>query len=320
MRCSNCQAELEPSFAFCENCGTAVGAATQGEADATSGLVLARRCSCGSDAFDEAGYCAACARRVLPHDAVEWRADGGQLAIASHRGRTHADNQDFGFVQRLGDGAVALAVADGVSTAYRARTAAEIALAQIMATFGEDGLSDDEALLKLALTRAHAAVCRLPHLDAGLAEPQATVVAALVRNNRLSFGWVGDSRAYLLHDSASRQLTVDDSWLQEQVAAGMPYEEALRSPDAHCIMQCLGMRDDEIEIHVGQAELAPGAVVLLCSDGLWNYLPDAASLHARVADAGQSPDALERCIKLVELANAAGGIDNVTVALYRHGA
>jgi serine/threonine protein phosphatase PrpC len=315
MRCVNCQAELEPSFAFCENCGTQVGSAPAAQELAGPDLALSLRCACGSSSFDGDGFCGACAKRVLPHDAVEWHAEGKDLAVASHRGRTHADNQDFGFVRRLPEGGAALVVADGVSTAYRSRLAAEVAVAQVMNTLEENGFADEEALLKLALTRAHAAICRLPHFDTSFAEPQATVVAGLVRQNRFTFAWVGDSRAYLLHGADSQQLTVDDSWLQEQVAAGMPYEEALRSPDAHCIMQCLGMRDDDLDIHTSQVSLAPGASVLLCSDGLWNYFPDALTLHAK---ASEDRDASGCCAQFVELANAAGGIDNVTVALYRH--
>jgi serine/threonine protein phosphatase PrpC len=179
--------------------------------------------------------------------------------------------------------------------------------------------------MKRAVEQADAAVRRLPN-DAppksGLAEPQATLVLAWAEADRLWYAWVGDSRIYLITDAQVQPLSTDDSLLSHLLASGVALETALKSPDAHCITQCLGMLDASPDIHVASRELPVGARVLLCSDGFWNYAPDPHTVQGLVdrAPHGREATLEERCIGLVDFANARGGGDNITVALYRHGA
>ena len=64
--------------------------------------------------------------------------------------------------------------------------------------------------------------------------PETTILIAVRRGHRVSLGWVGDSRAYVIAPVGSRQCTVDHSWLNEVVKARqMPLDDALRSPMAH---------------------------------------------------------------------------------------
>ena len=149
-----------------------------------------------------------------------------------------------------------------------------------------------------------------------------TFVAAVVEQNLVVVGSVGDSRAYWLPDSGSPAvLTVDDSFAQEQITSGVPRLEAESGPQSHAITRWLGVdAPDHTPATVSMTVTEPGWLVV-CSDGLWNYCslaPDLASLVERTAS--QSPadaEPLALAGALVEWANSQGGQDNITVALAR---
>lgn len=135
-----------------------------------------------------------------------------------------------------------------------------------------------------------------------------------VLGNRLHTCHVGDVRAYVRNHSGLVQLTRDHSVVEARVQAGiLTPEAARRHPDRNQLLQALGASRQIIpEIH--HYLLAPGDLVLLCSDGLWNTLTDAqmtAILDSRAP--------LEhRARQLVDQANAQGGEDNITALLYQH--
>ncbi len=140
-----------------------------------------------------------------------------------------------------------------------------------------------------------------------------------MRGSCATIAWVGDSRVYLLAGSAVRLLTRDDSWLADMLEDGMMSDQDARADRrAHSITQCLGMRDAEIQIHARDIELAPGERLLVCSDGLWNYFDDPATLAQAVNALPSDSKAIDICRHLVGLANHAGGRDNITVGVYRH--
>jgi serine/threonine protein phosphatase PrpC len=216
----------------------------------------------------------------------------------------------------LPDG-LAIALADGVSTSCHAKVAADLAVQTALQSLQNTIAMPGAERIACAIQRAHEAVCALPHDNVQLAEPQATLVLALVSGERLWYGWIGDSRLYVSDQHTATQLTIDDSWLNEQLSAGVPVDTAQKDANAHCIVQCLGMRDDQIDIHVGAQILPVNATVLVCSDGLWNYCDEPNTLWALCEQHQQAGTPVQQCIKLVDFANAAGGQDNITVALYR---
>jgi serine/threonine protein phosphatase PrpC len=250
---------------------------------------------------------------------VDQRSQGDNLAGASHQGKRHLDNQDAYGMAALPRG-VAMALADGVSTACRAREAADAAvqaaLQSLQQTQAGMTMAPQEAV-RLAAQRADEAVRALPYDNHRLAEPQATLVLAMVEANRAYFAWVGDSRLYAFSTEGASLLSYDDSWLNEQLAAGTPEEVALKDQNAHSITQCLGMRDDELHIHSATCELKDGAILLLCSDGMWNYCerPEQLQDLAMIQPEASLP---QRCLSLVDYANERGGHDNISVVLYRH--
>ena len=162
---------------------------------------------------------------------------------------------------------------------------------------------------------ANQAVLNLPFAGGEGDGPETTVVVALCRGGRVAVGWVGDSRAYLVGPDAAEPLTVDDSWAEEAVRSGeMPRKQAMLDKRAHLVTQVLGMRDQQVDIHVVERELPEDCALLLCSDGLWNYFLESGEL-ANALRQHNSGDTLSVCRYLVDAANERGGQDNVTVAL-----
>jgi len=142
----------------------------------------------------------------------------------------------------------------------------------------------------------------------------ATAVAAWFTGERISLAHVGDSRAYMLRGSQLEQLTNDHSFVAEQVRRGMMTQvEADASRMLNVLLRALGI-EPEVEVDVDEELLTEGDSLLLCSDGLTRELPDSQiAIVLRGAD-----DAQEAANRLIDLANQAGGRDNITVIVVRH--
>jgi protein phosphatase len=141
-----------------------------------------------------------------------------------------------------------------------------------------------------------------------------TIVVALVCGNELAYAGIGDSRAYLVGDAGIRQLTRDDSWIETAIAVGAVAAESRRSHAfGHVLTKALGVGWD-LDVEVGETALAPGDLLLLCSDGLTAVLGDAQIAEILRVHRNELPAA---SAALVAAANAAGGPDNITVVLAR---
>ncbi|QMU75491.1 protein phosphatase [Streptacidiphilus sp. PB12-B1b] len=280
---------------------------------------------CGARRFDTDGYCEACGRsQPRPRDHQE-RALAGVCGV-SDRGHRHHRNEDAFAVAATsrpgGVPAVVAVVCDGVSSATRpdeaSQAAADIASEHLLEAL-ESG-TEPKAAMHDAIMAAAARVERLAAegpLEPSRNSPACTVVSAVASEGEVTIGWVGDSRAYWIPDerSGSERLTLDDSWAARMVEAGLMEEaEAYADPRAHAITGWLGADAVEVEPHTTVFTPDAPGVVLVCTDGLWNYEESAAALAAVVpADARTRP--LEAAQELVRFACARGGHDNVTVAV-----
>lgn len=198
----------------------------------------------------------------------------------------------------------ALVVCDGVSSVPHAGSAAAIAAraAREAIAHGADTDSDARMILMNAVRVADAAVRRLA-ADVRSAVGT-TIVAALVRSDELTVGWVGDSRAYVVTDRGEEVVTVDHARERE-------------------LTKCLGMVDTEgadafVEADVTQRRIDPASTVVLCTDGLWNYFPSSsnvARLVRNVQNTTKNPAVLARF--LIGSALSSGGGDNVSVAVLK---
>jgi len=225
-------------------------------------------------------------------------------------------------VARTSEGPVSLAVVcDGVSTssnpdeAAHAGARAAIGVLHAAVRGGED-LAIASARAVKAAQQALGELADQHRL--AMNAPSATFVSAVLTSRAVVVCWLGDSRAYWLDAGTAadaRQLTLDDSVGQELVNRGLLSEaEALASPGAHVVTGWIGADLREAEPHVAQFTPAGRGVVLICSDGLWNYRPEAAGL-AELALPAAVTDPLGAAAALVRFAIDAGGADNVTAVL-----
>jgi serine/threonine protein phosphatase PrpC len=253
------------------------------------------------------------------------------LAIASDIGYRHTRNEDAGTVVRelIGEQPrFVLVVCDGVSSsansdvaAAAAASAARSTLAAELAKLAPDG--SWTPALTAAVRSAHAAACSVVYTpEPDKAAPGTTIVAAVATRDRIAVGWLGDSRAYWVGRHGEGLLTHDDSWLNDVLDRGaLSIDAALQSPEAHVITHCIGPLETDgaeitIEPHTVSFAAPPGACLVLCTDGFWNYAPEpeqvAALVRSRLSTA---EDARTIAHGLVEYALGRGGQDNVTVAV-----
>jgi PPM family protein phosphatase len=235
------------------------------------------------------------------------------LAGMSDRGQRHHQNEDCLAIHSQEQGQI-LVVCDGVSSSTAPQTASQIAAKTACESLSQSLAQSPmtASILQEAMQAAQVAVAGLTDADAA-DPPSTTIVAAVVQAGVASIGWLGDSRAYWIGADGARALTTDHSWWNDQVSNGqLSAAEAQGDPKAHAITRWLGA-DAEAEPAETLRFTIPGAgYLLLCSDGLWNYLSDADHL-ATLITMGQEASSIAQ--RLVDYANAKGGKDNITVTL-----
>ncbi|MFE8949139.1 PP2C family serine/threonine-protein phosphatase [Streptomyces sp. NPDC007856] len=286
--------------------------------------------ACRAGRVDSDGYCENCGH-AQPRERDHVERESGPVAAVSDRGLRHHRNEDAFAVGHtaLPDGTpAALAiVCDGVSSATRpddASSAASQAAGDTLLAALPRGTHPQTAMHE-AIVAAAQAVNALAEEPATAREhaphqnsPACTIVGAVVASGLLVVGWVGDSRVYWVPDDRSApaaRLTEDDSWAAQMVAAGLMSEaEAYADERAHAITGWLGADAYELEPHTASFKPDRPGVVVVCTDGLWNYAETAEEMSEVVP-----PDAAERPLHsarvLVGHALDGGGHDNVTVAV-----
>jgi PPM family protein phosphatase len=278
---------------------------------------------CGVVAPIEDRFCEACGARLAPvadGDSSEGdrrEIDAGIAAGLTNPGLLKAKNQDALYLRRV-DGRVVTVVCDGVSASVAAEAAARVACVAAGQTLSDaDPARDPESAMRAAIAVAQRAVLGLPWSPTDdLPAPSCTFVAALWDGYQITVGSVGDSRAYWLAAEDARCLTADDSWVREQVDAGlMSEDEAGADARAHQITRWLGADAPDQPPAITTFVPPRSGRLVVCTDGLWNYAPNADELAALVvsADPERAPLAVAR--SLVDHALARGGHDNITVSV-----
>lgn len=314
--CPCCAAETLPDANFCGRCGARL------TAPAVSPAAMCR-CGAGPEAIDAAGFCNECGVRQLdaePGDHLEYIIDA-DFAAVTDRGRRHAVNEDAVVIADASsaDGtARLLVICDGVSSSTAAAQASAAAV-QAFRTTAIEALARGGDLAGAALQAARAAqhaVAAIPHPYDAETAPASTLVAAVVQARRAVVVWAGDSRAYQLA-GAPVQLTRDHSWYNEAIERGvLTAAQARQHKYAHAIVNSLGGSPEGGEFTPSLIDLVlpEPACLLLCTDGLWNYV-DTAEAMAKLVE-GEA-EAIDLCRRLVDCANRQGGHDNISVALLR---
>jgi protein phosphatase len=206
-------------------------------------------------------------------------------------------------------------VCDGMGGHAAGREAAQLALNTIFEAFDRAADTARPAdVLRAAIQEASRRVYAMRTSEVALGRPGSTVVSVLLHAQGTDVAHVGDSRAYLVHEGQIRRLTRDHSIVQELVDRGLlTQEQAAHHPEANRITRALGMAADVVAdvLQQGIRQVAGDAFVL-CTDGLCDLVEDQEILGV----VGSEP-AAQAVGKLVDLANARGGHDNVTVVVLR---
>jgi PPM family protein phosphatase len=307
MKCPHCDEEMPVTANFCEVCGGLLRPMQNVSEDTQSeggGLCLHH--------FED-GFCLTCGKQeVLDWDVSE--SVGDTLCAISHRGIVHEANEDAVAIKVTNDGTKIMVVCDGVSSAiYGAQASKEAAEVSLNATadFITTGMEAKQAM-RAGVALAHQ---RVLEISPGEEEKAlTTLVMACVKNNKASVAWVGDSRAYLLRGRSVIQATEDDSYMSELLKQGMDVATAMKDRNAHAITQCLGMKDQRLDVHVADFDIGDDTRVMLCTDGFWNcFMPE----HLPVFfEALRESTPKQTLVKCVQFAHDKGGLDNITLSIY----
>jgi serine/threonine protein phosphatase PrpC len=354
--CPNCGASVSADQSFCEACGFELSptepAPTSTAAELESPITLSRSIrapldteaepavvgprpcqTCGGTVGAE-GYCETCGTKAASLRDHYTEQPSSWVAACCDRGIRHHRNEDATAVASKpepGSRAV-LVVCDGVSTSQDsdvaslagARAARDALVAQQPAGLGllASRAGALAGTIEAATALANAAV--IDNTDtASENAASCTFAAAVIEGDLIVFGNVGDSRVYWVPDlgqaEAAQELSLDDSVAQFRISAGVPREQAENGPQAHAITKWLGRDSPDFKPRTGSITVAAPGWLLVCSDGLWNYVSEAAAIQRLIGDlTAKAGEPLPLAEALVDWANAQGGKDNISVALARH--
>ncbi|MDB4444066.1 Stp1/IreP family PP2C-type Ser/Thr phosphatase [bacterium] len=243
------------------------------------------------------------------------------IGAASHPGLKRKDNQDY-FDYRIPDDdagnnkGLLMTVADGMGGKPGGAQASSLAVSVLMREYYtlEFPKSIPESMKNAFLT-ANREVLKKGHGNKDLEGMCTTMTAFVLKNRKLYYAHVGDSRGYHITEKKIMQFTQDHSFVAKLVKIGaISDEEARIHPERHVITRAIGM-DSELTVDVskGHRKIKAGQYVLLCSDGLYNVVSDEEILDT--VNHVQVPD--EICKTLLDTAIEEGGPDNITVLLAR---
>ena len=231
-------------------------------------------------------------------------------------GRVRELNEDTYLVKKYGD-ATLFAVFDGMGGAKAGETASAMARDEVEKYF--DGFFENfsrtepaaiQAALASAADRANFKIFSLATADKEYEGMGTTMVAALCISDKVYIANIGDSRAYLIDKDGAYQITRDHSFVQYLVDIGkITPEEARTNPKKNIITRAVGVdKEVSVDVSVLEKKQYKNKTLLLCSDGLSNYI-ETSSLAAILKKCASCE---ELCQVLVDTANEAGGQDNIT--------
>ncbi|HEX5940961.1 MAG TPA: PP2C family serine/threonine-protein phosphatase [Anaerolineales bacterium] len=251
----------------------------------------------------------------------------------SHAGMTGKNNEDryavasFVLDQRERVPVLFAVLADGIGGHRAGEVAAELAVNHLMQAVARSDGRHIRQTIEDAVIEASDAIAAHAGSNENLKGMGSTCATAWIVGDKLHTAYVGDSRIYLIRSGRIQQLTVDHSWVQEAIDKGVLTPEAARQhPNVHVIRRYLGsptppepdfrlkLFNDEGDQHAENnqgLQILPNDILLLCSDGLTDLLWNDEILEV----IRSKPNLKEASRALIEMANARGGHDNITVVL-----
>jgi PPM family protein phosphatase len=225
---------------------------------------------------------------------------------------------DVGKVRQNNEDAIAVdeglgiaVLADGMGGLNAGEVAAGVAVKiAIERLRNGDRNRDLDATLQAAFREANRRVYDLSNADSDLHGMGTTLVAAVAEPDRCTTAHVGDSRAYLFRRGKLTRMTTDHSLVYELVMQGViSVDEARASPNRNIITRAIGI-EPEVRCDINRVLVEPGALVLICSDGLTDMLTDG-DIAAHCGQLAGDPEGLIG--SLVGEANSRGGYDNISI-------
>lgn len=235
------------------------------------------------------------------------------IANCTDTGRTRRVNEDSMVTFDSPNGRV-VAVCDGMGGQNAGDVASQLAVAVIQDILSDNTFATPEEAITSSVIAANQAILRKASMNEDMQGMGATCVMLIVKDGKVYYGSVGDSRIYYIANGMIRQITKDQSYVQTLVDAGQITQEAAEHhQDKNQITNALGVEGMTPPV-IGQMPITPepNSTFLLCSDGLSgminnNTILNTVSRHDLTLN--------ERAQMLVEQANEAGGLDNITVQL-----
>lgn len=231
-------------------------------------------------------------------------------------GAVRKQNQDYYLTHRFDDETLLAVVCDGMGGAksgnIASKLAAETFVDELKRSVRPDMEAEKaEAALLTAVRLANAAVFENAKLSDDYAGMGTTLVAALILGGTCIIANVGDSRAYLLNQMDVRQITTDHSVVEMMVQRGeVRREEAKSYPGKNLITRAVGT-ERTIACDLFRIPMQPGDNLLLCSDGLSNFMADQELLFETVHGANKA----DCCERMLHIVKQRGAPDNVTAVL-----
>lgn len=235
------------------------------------------------------------------------------IANCTDTGKTRRVNEDSMVTFDSPNGRV-VAVCDGMGGQNAGDVASQLAVAVIQDILSDNTFSTPEEAITSSVIAANQAILRKASMNEDMLGMGATCVMLIVKDGKVYYGSIGDSRIYYIANGMIRQITKDQSYVQTLVDAGqITLAEAEHHQDKNQITNALGVEGMTPPV-IGQMPITPepNSTFLLCSDGLSGMINNNTILNT-VSRYDLSLN--ERARMLVEQANEAGGLDNITVQL-----
>lgn len=237
-----------------------------------------------------------------------------KCAYSSNIGAKRNVNQDSYLaanIEKDGEVYYIFAVADGLGGHRSGEVASKLAIDKIKEKVMEIDDYTDYAQANAFVNQINREIIREGVLDPEQLGMATTLTMAIVHGNHMVIYHVGDSRAYRITGSGIERLTKDHSLVQALIDRGrITPDEAKTHPQKNIITRALGT-DESIKTDLFEYKLYPGDEILLCSDGLYNMVPE-----DEIQKLVMENTMAEATRKLVNLANHNGGTDNITVIVF----
>jgi len=240
----------------------------------------------------------------------------GKTCVVGRKRKVNQDTADILLPDNSNPLPPLMVLADGMGGHQGGETASRLVLEAFADIYHQsrEGTEFEKILIE-CVNEAHRRVKEAGEKDSKLKGMGSTVVAAFIGSNKAHIVNVGDSRAYLLREEKSIQISRDQTVVADEMRAGrLTPEQAFKHPKKNMLSMAINAKRPSVMPILSFVEFSPNDIVLLCSDGLWGMMPPSL-LESMLWAAGNEFDPQEAAEKLAFMANQRGGADNISILI-----